>query len=756
MDALKRKEVISRTTLLASLFSFVLLLASLFPGLIQSEEATFSLKGVAWLFLNQPAYWFMTFFAIVFPFVIHRLIKWYTMRLLEVNLDQDHQHLRMREIRSFARELSNDNLDAEFNLEGEEDILGKSLIELRDTLRTNRDNSQKFRAAEEQRKWTVDGLARISEILRRNMHDSDQLSFEVIKELTRYVGALQGGLYLLDNTDKFHRFFELKAFFAYDRRKFAEKRIDWGDGLVGTCALEQKVIYLRNIPESYITVTSGLGETNPEYLILVPLIFEKEVYGVLELASLQPFESDHTGLLEKSAETVASTLSAVRTNITTARLLEESKAQTQILTSHEEEMRQNMEELQATQEEASRQTHRFQELEAAIDKCVIRAEMSQDGRIIAANDLFANMFELAGETVFGRRLEEFIHENHRKLFREAWKSLEKENKTFSGYLKHTTRLGFELWTMSSLTRLSGEEDAENRIVWIAQDTTPEMIKNQRSQVIKDLTEKWDILFDLDVNGNFTEYNPSFQKLLNFNDIELKSLVIFDIVAPIELEAFNRKWEGLLAGTSCNGQFRFKSGKETEIWITGSFGVVYNRTREVSRIVFSGRNVSHEKQLETETREQAENLKRQEKLLHDAEKEMTTRLKEAKAELSLQLKSVEKLKGLHEAVNDESPAGVVVTGSDNRIIFFNRTAEKIWNRDRSGVLNQDISVLFSDQMIEENEIIGSYTRPGDFKITGKIVQAEIADSSGRKTLVMLMLGRNRIDNENTFAAYLLPI
>jgi PAS domain S-box-containing protein len=185
-------------------------------------------------------------------------------------------------------------------------------------------------------------------------------------------------------------------------------------------------------------------------------------------------------------------------------------------------------------------------------------------------------------------------------------------------------------------------------------------------------------------------------------------------------------------------------------------VVFNKSREVSRIVFSGRNASHEKQLETETREQAENLKRQEKMLHDAEKELANRLKDVKAELSLQIKAVEKLKGIHEAINDESPAGMVVTGSDNRIIFFNRTAEKIWNRDRSGVLDQDVSILFSDQLIEENEIIGSFTRPGDVKITGKIVKAEISDGSGRKSNVMLMLGRNRIDNENSFAAYLLPI
>ncbi len=278
---------------------------------------------------------------------------------------------------------------------------------------------------EEQRNYVTEGLARISEILRNNLHDPDQLSFNVIRELTKKVNAIQGGFYLLDDTDKLNRFFNLIAFFAYDRRKFADQQVKWGDGLIGTCAMEQKVIHLKNIPDSYISVTSGLGESNPDSLLIVPMQYENEIYGVLEFASFQKFEANHINLITQAAESVASTLSAVRTNMTTARLLEESKAQTQAMTSHEEEMRQNMEELQATQEDAMRQAQRFMMLEDTINQSLIKAEFSLDGKFLMANSLFFSKFEYdQNGSTHGKALIDFISEDRREHFREIWKKLQ--------------------------------------------------------------------------------------------------------------------------------------------------------------------------------------------------------------------------------------------------------------------------------------------------------------------------------------------
>ena len=93
----------------------------------------------------------------------------------------DQEKERMQRINQFTQHLIQDDFEVDFKTSGSTDELGNSLIRLRDTLKINKENAQKLRISEEQRKYVTDGLARISEILRNNLHDPDQLSFNVIK-----------------------------------------------------------------------------------------------------------------------------------------------------------------------------------------------------------------------------------------------------------------------------------------------------------------------------------------------------------------------------------------------------------------------------------------------------------------------------------------------------------------------------------------------------------------------------------------------
>jgi len=127
-----------------------------------------------------------------------------------------------------------------------------------------------------------------------------------------------------------------------------------GEGLVGQAYLEKETILLTDVPPDYLQITSGLGEGNPRCIVIVPLLMNAQTLGVLEMASFHVFLPYQILFLEKLGENIASTLATARNNRQTMQLLQDSQEQTRLMQSQEEEMRQNLEELIATQENQAR------------------------------------------------------------------------------------------------------------------------------------------------------------------------------------------------------------------------------------------------------------------------------------------------------------------------------------------------------------------------------------------------------------------
>ncbi len=262
----------------------------------------------------------------------------------------------------FANNIKQGNLDYDFTLLSDQDILGSALIEMRNSLINARKEEEKRKVEDEKRRWANEGLATFADILRQNNDNLENLATEIIKNLINYLKANQGGLFILNDEDVENVHFSLLSAFAYDRRKYLQKHIQMGEGLVGICGIEKKTIFMTDIPQDYIEITSGLGGANPNSLLIVPLKIEENLFGVIEIASFNIFEKHEIEFVEKLAESIASTLQSVRVNIRTNELLERSQQQAEEMAAQEEEMRQNMEELQATQEESTRKNEEVEKL----------------------------------------------------------------------------------------------------------------------------------------------------------------------------------------------------------------------------------------------------------------------------------------------------------------------------------------------------------------------------------------------------------
>lgn len=225
------------------------------------------------------------------------------------------------------------------------------------SLQQNLDEIKAKRILEEKQNWVSKGIAKISDILRQD--DSEEIYQKLLIAIVKYLNANQGGIYLLEEDPSGDNYLSLVSCYAYQRKKFIDKKIDLGQGLVGQCYLEKEPIILKEIPEEYLSITSGLGDAPPTFLTIIPLIHESEVSGVLELALFQELENFQIEFLTTLGESIASFVSTNNLNVKTKKLLEQSQIQMEQLRAQEEEMRQNMEELQATQEEMQRKEKEY-------------------------------------------------------------------------------------------------------------------------------------------------------------------------------------------------------------------------------------------------------------------------------------------------------------------------------------------------------------------------------------------------------------
>lgn len=324
-----------------------------------------------------------------------------------------------------ATHIGDGNYETDIHMLSDKDVLGKSLIEMRDSLRNAHIENEKRKVEDKKRNWTTEGFAKFADILRNNSDDLQQLSDEIIRNVVKYLGANQGGIFLWNEEDKNDGHFELMSAYAWDRKKFVTKRIEKGEGLVGACAMEKETIFLKTVPKDYVDITSGLGGSNPRCVILVPLKYENQVLGVIEMASFNPIEKYQIEFLEKVGENIASTISSVRINAKTKFLLEQSQQQSEEMAAQEEEMRQNMEELQATQEEAARKSAEVENLITSLNESSYFIEYDLNGKITNVNDALLNKLNIGRNEIIGKYHSDGLEmtENQQNEYDKFWNDL---------------------------------------------------------------------------------------------------------------------------------------------------------------------------------------------------------------------------------------------------------------------------------------------------------------------------------------------
>jgi len=208
----------------------------------------------------------------------------------------------------FATQIGKRNFKAEFQKLSNEDVLGNSLLQMRNSLDLAQKQEQERLFEERKTQWINEGINRIGDIITIS-RDIQTLSDNVIIKLVEYIKVAVGSIFILDYDENSDPYLNLASTVAYDRKRIGKKRIEIGEGLVGACFMEKEPIFLTDIPEDYIQIRTGLGTANPKNIYLTPLKFENIVYGVIEIAAFEIQDKYTIELIEEVAKLFAVSLS---------------------------------------------------------------------------------------------------------------------------------------------------------------------------------------------------------------------------------------------------------------------------------------------------------------------------------------------------------------------------------------------------------------------------------------------------------------
>jgi PAS domain S-box-containing protein len=525
----------------------------------------------------------------------------------------------------FAIEIGERKSTSQYKPLSDDDILGNALIEMEKSLRKADLEDLKYKTEEKKRVWTNEGIAKFGEILRLHNNDINKLADEIIQNLVKYLNALQGALYFYNSDDENNIYLEIIAAYAFDRKKHIKKIISLGEGLVGTVAIEKEKLFITDIPEGYLTITSGLGDAPPRSILIAPLKLENEMLGVVEIASYDILKPHEIEFVEKIGETIASTITSVKINARTAKLLEQSQKQAEDMAEQEEEMRQNMEELRTTQEDFARRETELQGFLNAIQDSTMVMVFDDSGKIIDANDKLLQILHSKRDDIIGRYHREFSSLSKMPDdFEKFWNSLKSGNPQ-TIIEKIRLSIGKDLYLKQSFSPVLDATGVLTRVLCVSIDITEsktgEITLQNKTNELEKTKKSLDYLSsaidasllrcDYSIDGKITDVNENFCRFTGLSKNEIVGKLSTLFLKEDEKLQFEKIWNEVTKNKPYTGAIKRSRPTGEEIWLMASFVPVLDDSEHIIRVHLFAQDITERKlkyQLLEEANKEIDRLK----------------------------------------------------------------------------------------------------------------------------------------------------
>ncbi len=335
--------------------------------------------------------------------------------------------VKYNDLHKFAEGLTKDKFNQEYPQSLANDKLGQTLNKLNDKLRSVVYNESIIKKEERLKEWETESVSKFINILQQHKGNIEELSYQLISNLVQYLNADVGALFFINSDNPNDVYFEQIATYAFEQKKYVDKKIYPSQGYIGRIYNEKQTIYLTEVPEDYMKIASGLGKSSPKSLLIVPLLINQEVYGAIEIASFNIIKGFQIDFIEKMAENIASTINNVLVNNKTKELLNKSRQRADKLSVEEEKMRTRLKELEEKEQTISSKIYANADVSNSIENTIMVAEMDNEGIILFANDLLCKFLNIPKEDIINSHYENFSNyvsvAEYKKII-DIWQNIE--------------------------------------------------------------------------------------------------------------------------------------------------------------------------------------------------------------------------------------------------------------------------------------------------------------------------------------------
>lgn len=187
------------------------------------------------------------------------------------------------------------------------DEIGQSILQVESMNIQARKEQEKEKKLKQKEDKRISGLNKFASILRENATNPVAMANHVITELIDFLQIQMGAFYIADFSGN-DIIYKMITSYAYHEKKVINKDVVIGKGLIGTAARDKITLYYDNLPEDYLSIVTGFGQSSPKTMLIQPLISGENVPGVIELASLTKFSEDDLLFVKTLASDIASAL----------------------------------------------------------------------------------------------------------------------------------------------------------------------------------------------------------------------------------------------------------------------------------------------------------------------------------------------------------------------------------------------------------------------------------------------------------------